>query len=553
MHLRRAAALLGLILPLQAFAPAQAHAGLTPAVHVVTRTAAGDRCTIVGTPDTDVLRGTAHRDVICGLGGRDRIIGGGGDDVLDGGPGSDVIQGGPGNDELAGDAGADRLSGQAGSDTLDGDGGSDALIGQAGDDDLTGGSGTDTLTGGAGTNWCTVDSADVETRCVYDRAAPQADGADLDVGSVTVASESAQVEVRVHLTDDTGVTQVFPTLVRSDGSQRIRGTAGTLTRGTARDGWWTAQVFVPRFALGGTYHVQALDMRDRAGRWAIDESDLAGATLQIVDAHPDLVAPKVTSLISPTATQVVDVRTAGQQVTFSARVTDDASGVSAVSFCPLEPFSGGFTNLACGDARRVSGTEANGVWSTTITVPRGAPGGTWDVEVDVFDHVGHAAYWQGPDNAAATPDANYPTLPAGQGRFTVRGAARDTHPPTLDSADLGATTLRTLAQAASVTISVHARDLEGVTEVAANLNQLGDSTAIATELIDLRLVSGTARDGIWSGRLTLPQGAPPDDYYLAVYLQDSSHWVGWAARELTVSWPDVTPLPGDDHVTVLAQ
>lgn len=45
--------------------------------------AAGLRCTIVGTSGDDKLAGTPGKDVICGLGGNDKINGGGGNDIVD--------------------------------------------------------------------------------------------------------------------------------------------------------------------------------------------------------------------------------------------------------------------------------------------------------------------------------------------------------------------------------------------------------------------------------------------------------------------------------------
>jgi len=69
----------------------------------------GRRCTVIGTPGTDVLNGTADDDVICGLGGNDVLDGRGGDDLLDGGAGNDRLVGGAGDDTMLGGAGADRL------------------------------------------------------------------------------------------------------------------------------------------------------------------------------------------------------------------------------------------------------------------------------------------------------------------------------------------------------------------------------------------------------------------------------------------------------------
>ena len=67
-------------------------------------TSTGDRCTIVGTSRSDILRGTPADDNVCGLGGNDTILGLAGDDILNGGAGADRIDGGKGVDTLLGAA-----------------------------------------------------------------------------------------------------------------------------------------------------------------------------------------------------------------------------------------------------------------------------------------------------------------------------------------------------------------------------------------------------------------------------------------------------------------
>jgi hypothetical protein len=103
------------------------------------------RCTIVGTPDDDVIRGTPKRDVICGLAGNDRIHALGGNDTILGGTGSDRLYGGPGRDLILARSGDDRLVGGSGRDRLSGSGGKDHLLSRDGrsGDRVEGGKGHD--------------------------------------------------------------------------------------------------------------------------------------------------------------------------------------------------------------------------------------------------------------------------------------------------------------------------------------------------------------------------------------------------------------------------
>jgi Ca2+-binding RTX toxin-like protein len=90
-------------------------------------TCGGQRATIVGTAEDDVLLGTSGDDVIHGMGGNDHIDGLGGHDLLCGGDGDDVLRGRTGADLLRGGRGSDTLIGGSGPDSCDGGAGADTV------------------------------------------------------------------------------------------------------------------------------------------------------------------------------------------------------------------------------------------------------------------------------------------------------------------------------------------------------------------------------------------------------------------------------------------
>lgn len=172
----------------------------------------GEDCTIIGTPNDDVLEGTPGSDVICGGGGSDtirglegndtlkgegepdKLVGGEGDDTLDGGSssndtadfsdssaspinaslvsntatgvGSDTmtgiesLTGSKFNDTLTGSDANNQISGGGGNDELTGLIGVDKLFGAGGNDSLRGGAGNDTLVGNAGADSLQGEEAD---------------------------------------------------------------------------------------------------------------------------------------------------------------------------------------------------------------------------------------------------------------------------------------------------------------------------------------------------------------------------------------------------------
>jgi hypothetical protein len=563
-------------------------------------TSTGVRCTIVGTSGADVLTGTSGRDVICGLGGNDvirarggndlvdagggkdtvvagagndrvlagsgadrvsggdgadRISGGTGADDVNGGAGADLVSGGPGPDALAGDGGADVLSGGDGGDTIEGGTGQDDLNGQQGDDDLTGDGGADDLDGGAGSNICIVDAADDSVRCRYDEQPPALVEAGLSPGSVDVSVGSAEVTVRVHATDDTGVEDVQVGLHSADYQVQLGGPPLELVEGDQRDGWWQATFEVPRWLRPATLR-PTVYLRDRLKRQTSDDS--SPARLAVSDANPDTQPPQLT-LLAPVDAATVDVRTASKDVTVKVRATDDVSGVARVDLCLARPAQPLYQAVICqDDVPRASGSVGDGVYQATLTLPKGSLGGDWNVQAYTEDRASSGgAYWLGPDaypgyqgSAGPTP---YP-FPDGQGRLPVQGAS-DSRPAWTDSVTLDPAEVDTLTSAATTHVTVHALDAagEGVTAVSAVL--VSDSelaTAPQFDKVDLQQTDGDMLDGTWQGDLVLDQGTPVGTYHVLVFVDDISHSRGYVGSGSPYATGyGYTVVDGDPHVTVV--
>jgi len=512
--------------------------------------ASGARCTIVGTRGADVLVGTPGDDVICGLGGDDVIKGEGGNDVLDGGSGKDRLTGGAGNDRvygssgndrIKGDSGNDRIDGGSGNDTTDGNSGSDSvkggagtdsvdggsggdvlvggsgsdnLLGESGNDDLDGGAGADSIDGGTGTNWCVVDAADKQKACVYDKTAPVAVTAEAVPSTIDVTDAPADLVVRVHLTDDTGVDFVSAE-AENPGTTMVQ---PHLVSGTVRDGWWESTVRFPRYGRPGTFQVTTW-IRDRVGRVSMDQhSDV----YTVVDRNPDLALPVVSDLhMSPTT---IDVRKADANVTVTARITDNLSGVGSADAFLYPPGSQGPYGYSLGSSRleRVSGTALDGRYRATIVVPKGSPGGLWNAQISVTDAAGGgaSARYVGEDmyRLQNPSGAVYPELsPIANGRLQVTGVAVDAAPPQLLEVIVDKPAVDTLGQGVTVRVRLHVTDvgdgfLTSIIELKGpGIDQFGGMAA----------ESGDTHDGWWRVDFTLPQGTPPGSYVLdLIQLQD---------------------------------
>jgi len=542
-----------------------------------TYTSNGMPCTKVGTAAADRLVGTSGKDVLCGLGGNDTLLGYGGDDVLDGGYGDDALSGGTGNDTLLGAVGNDRLLGEGGSDRLTagagndrlygGDGAdslagqdgadglsggtgadrefggagndllvggseNDVLYGNDGNDDLSGEGGSDAIDGGPGTNWCTVESGDTQNRCVYDTSTPTIGTTSASPAAVDVTYASKQVTLTAHVVDDTGIARV------QFGSAGL----GSLVSGTARDGTWRAVLTVARYSPAGEYGM-IVDATDRVGRHVYVER----SAFTVADDNPDQALPVAVS--ATLSADTVDVRTAEGSLTITAHLTDDASGVLASGTYACLHFpraDGSYGQLPCRHLTRYSGTNLDGYWRVTATVPQGSQGGDWNVSIWVTDavHSGRANYYWGPDvyryltGSCSCVEPTYHEL--SRGRFAVLGTS-DSYPPELVGLRVDRTSVDTLPSDQAVHVDVTARDAvgEGIASIGGYLAPEGGegNGSPGIQPVDGRLVSGTAVDGVWRLTFTLPQGTPPGRYCLTqVWVQDKSHWRSWA--------PDCSPYAG---------
>ena len=418
-----------------------------PAEALVT-TSTGIGCTLIGSAGPDALVGTAGRDVICGRGGDDVVRGMGGDDLVDASTGADRVYGGPGNDRLIGATGADRLdggdgsdrifgaegadvlvggggadtitggddgdridggplddeiAGQGGDDTVAGGSGADVLSGQAGNDEFAGGdgpdevdgqtgddflegdAGVDDLDGGPGINMCVVDSVDESTRCKYDEAPPMAVETRIAPGTIDVTDAPAQVTIEVHATDDTGVEDVQVQLHSADYSVQLSGPPAMPTSDNARDGWWETTFEVSRYTRPAELRPTVI-VRDRLDRMSFDES--SPASLRVTNANPDTETPRLI-LLAPRQGEV-DVRERYADVEVSVRATDNLSGVARVDLCLTRPDRVAskpmYTDVVCHeDVPRVSGTTRDGVYTTLLRLPKGSPGGDYNVEAYATD------------------------------------------------------------------------------------------------------------------------------------------------------------------------
>ncbi|MEV4641360.1 calcium-binding protein [Actinoplanes sp. NPDC049548] len=467
-------------------------------------------CTKVGTHGNDRIYGTPGYDVICGLGGDDVIEGGGGDDVIDGGEGNDKLDAGAGDDIVGGGNGDDQLSG--------GDG----------DDKLDGGPGSDRVDGGTGLDTCVIVAEDISPAdACSDTTRAQADlGGATWLGSSTVDNDQARtVTLQMRATDDrSGVARVSAILAGPQGYISLEGSRPS--SGTANDGVWRVSGTLPAGATTGQWRLTNLWVSDRAlhdtayriaadGTYTVDFSEQAGVSalgpLTVTGAATD-DAPPTIDLPSAqwTNASVVDNSTE-QTVGLRVRVTDAGTGVAWVS-AVLSPDRRAVLHVT---GRLVSGTPADGVWELTTVLPANATVADWHLlSIASADRGGQGVGYNADFETNTVLDSGdgKGTVPNPLSPFAVKGVVSDVAGPAADFESITFTSPSTVTNNVDQPVVVRVRitdDGVGVSPGGATnlFVTLGGPGGVVLEMSWPRLVQGTATDGVWEFRGSLPKYA----------------------------------------------
>ncbi|WP_344672539.1 S-layer homology domain-containing protein [Pseudarthrobacter polychromogenes] len=293
-----------------------------------------------------------------------------------------------------------------------------------------------------------------------------------------------------HATDDqSGVASVFVALESDESAQNAYATL-YLSSGTPKDGIFVGSVTLPQGAASGTWTPRMAFLKDAVGNdsGSVAFRDITPPKLTVFSALQDTSAPVLVDFsLSP---EVVDVGAGPQEVTMSAHATDDQSGVASV-FVALE--SDESAQNAYATLYLSSGTPKDGIFVGSVTLPQGAASGTWTPRMAFLkDAVGNDS------GSVAFRDITPPKL-------TVFSALQDTSAPVLVDFSLSPEVVDVGAGPQEVTMSAHATDDQS--GVASVFVALESDESAQNAYATLYLSSGTPKDGIFVGSVTLPQGA----------------------------------------------
>jgi len=217
----------------------------------------------------------------------------------------------------------------------------------------------------------------------------------------------------------------------------------------------------------------------------------------------DTTPPTLTGLtVTPTS---VNTSAGAQSITVSAEATDDLSGVAAVEV----ELHGERRTFSAPATLKAGETRLDGVWTASVTLPKGSPEGSYEMSVGVIDEVGNSDIY----SASQLFSLGFPST------VTQTGAGESQPPPQVSAVSVMPSTVSTCSSAQSVTVTVAAGDAPaGISRLQVSLAgpHSQQATAFAT------LVSGSAQNGEWSAELTLPEHAAQGEWGLAIGERDQA-------------------------------
>lgn len=300
--------------------------------------------------------------------------------------------------------------------------------------------------------------------------------------SPSVIAVGNTVSVFVDVTDTYGVeTVTISTRAQSGTAATWCSGQATLVSGSDEDGRWRVNCVVPGSAPKTGFLVTAV-ATDFSGNQAT-----RAATSPVFNTSngADVTAPTVTSVSVSSSTVAT-----GESISISVTATDGI-GVDAVKVTVRTP-GGTPANWCDKYATLGSGTAASGTWTVSCTVPSGASGGTYDVQV------------------VANDAANNFSPTATRASFDVSGST-DLDGPVVSNASASPSSV---SAGGSFTISFDITDASGVDQVFITVNGASAVCGSAT------LASGTATNGTWSASCTVDALASAGSYTIDVSASD---------------------------------
>ncbi|MCH7736077.1 MAG: PKD domain-containing protein, partial [Chloroflexi bacterium] len=287
----------------------------------------------------------------------------------------------------------------------------------------------------------------------------------------------------------------------------ISNCAFSLAAGSDNNGDFSAPATFPQFAEIGLWQLTLVVMEDQAGNTdfiSLPELQALGIDVAVeVIATSDSTPPVLTGVsVDP---QQIDTSQSAQTVVVTRSVTDDLSGV-AHSGAVCSDFGGAIFFLSPSGASSVqanncafalvSGTDLNGDFAASVTLPQFAEEGIWRLNrAIVADQAGNLRFYFAADLQALGFDVGIEVI-----------ALADVTPPVLTAFSFTPSVVDVSGGSAAVTVTFEIEDALSGLEfgAAAFVSPSGQQAQLQATAVSATLVSGTLNDGTYEDILTVP-------------------------------------------------
>jgi hypothetical protein len=259
-----------------------------------------------------------------------------------------------------------------------------------------------------------------------DTEPPEVVSFDFDPKSVDTSTSSQEITVTTRTTDDlSGLDQGSIRLYSTSQSQSTNAWFGSHQRisGDELDGVYECKMTLPQYSEAGTWKLDYISAYDEVGnrrRLSCEDAVALGFPTEFeVESVGDSEPPEVVSFnFDPKST---DTSTSSQEITITARTTDDLSGLDQGSIRFYSPSQSQSTNAWFSFNQRISGDDLDGVYECKMTLPQYSEAGTWKLDyISVYDEVGNRrrlSYDDASNLGFPTTFQNEKQMPSAKGRI----------------------------------------------------------------------------------------------------------------------------------------
>ena len=353
------------------------------------------------------------------------------------------------------------------------------------------------------------------TLSAQDTQAPIMTSFNFTPASVDVSSSPANLTFSANITDNSsGVNNVIVTIQLPNGTLITQNAA--LNSGTNLNGVWQTVFVIPQLSLSGTGNLLQMILFDNSNNprsySSINFPALGTPTFTVINTNPpDNVAPVLVSFdIAPIP---VDVSTSSKNITVTARLTDNLSGVRTVSANIELPNGSTINSLG---TLPLPLTALDGMWELEFTIPKFTLPGTANIaSLNAVDSSG---------NQITYTAMSMPAIGTfGTTGFNIINSNPDNTAPSLTSFTVTPASVNITLAAQNIIVRATASDnIAGVKSASVTIRLPNNTFQSTTALYDI--TSSSTLNGQWDATFTIPlQTLPGTGKVFQLTLLDSAN------------------------------